>query len=390
MADTVADMQQKRLQSIDFLRGLVMVLMALDHVRDFITGVPFNPSDLTQTDSAYFLTRWITHFCAPVFIFLAGTSVGLIAANRSKLDLTKFLVSRGLWLIFIELTILSFAWTFNFSGFAFVLQVIFVIGLSMLVMAALLWLPAIIILAFGLILVFGHNLLDTGLLPSTNFTKPTPLWHILHAQGYTLDTGIPSMMLYPILPWIGIMPLGYVLAALYQGPTEARRKTLLLLGLGAIGLFILLRATNSYGDPTPWSSQSTALFTIWSFINTQKYPPSLLYLLMTLGPGLIVLAYSERLRGRYVDILVTFGRVPFFFYVLHMYFIHSLALILAEIQGLGWQAAAAPVWRLPTEYGLPLWGSWMVWIAVIAALYPACNWFAGVKARRKDWWLSYL
>lgn len=379
-----------RLKSIDFLRGLIMVIMALDHVRDFITGIPFDPLDLSNTDNAFFATRWITHFCAPLFVLLAGVSVGLMAERKNKKEIAKFLLSRGLWLIFIEVTVVSFAWYFTFEGFGPFLQVIFVIGLSMLILAALIWLPGVAILIISILIITGHNLLDYGIFPAETFSKPVPFWHMLHVRGFTRDLGLPSLMMYPILPWIAVMPLGYLLAKLYTKEAAARQRSLLYIGLGAIALFILLRAINIYGDPQPWSVQNTTVFTIWSFINTQKYPPSLLFLLMTLGPGLIVLSFAERWKGRFFEWMVIFGRVPFFYYVIHLYLIHLLTLAAAELQGLGWHAGAVPIWRFPATYGYDLWVSWVVWVAVVAALYPACRWFANIKATRNNWWLKYL
>ncbi|NVJ99606.1 MAG: DUF1624 domain-containing protein [Alphaproteobacteria bacterium] len=380
-----------RLDSIDFLRGLVMVIMALDHVRDFFTDVRFDPADLSQTDSALFLTRWITHFCAPIFVLLSGLSIGLMAKRLPRVDLCRFLLTRGLWLIFVEVVLVSFGWQFNFGpGFMIALQVIWVIGFSMLVMAALVWLPFWAIVGFGVLVVFGHNLLDYGLLPPKDWTSASPFWTIIHNQGYTLDFGVPTLMLYPILPWIGVMPLGYGLAYLYQMSAGRRQALLLRTGLSMIAGFILLRLLNGYGNPSPWSSQDSMLFTVWSFLNTSKYPPSLSFLLMTLGPGLMILALAEKWQGRFVGWMVTLGRVPFFYYLAHIYLVHSLALIAAEIQGISWQSIATGFWQLPKGYGFSIEIVWLVWIAVVVALYPACKWFAGFKARRKDWWLSYL
>lgn len=384
------DTRAHRHTSIDFLRGLVMVIMALDHVRDFFTEVRFDPADLSQTDSALFLTRWITHFCAPVFVLLAGVSAGMMATRKSKPELSRFLLSRGLWLIFIEITVVAFAWQFTVP-WAFPLQVIWVIGISMIALAGIIWLPTWAILTFGAIVVLGHNLLDYGLFPMTDFTRPVPFWRIIHASGFTLDLGIPTLMLYPIIPWVGLMPLGYLLAKLYlHMETEARQKWLIRGGLAIIALFVALRAIGLYGDPQPWSEQKDGLFTLWSFLNTLKYPPSLLFLMMTLGPGLLLLGLAERWRGRLYDVFVTFGRVPFFYYILHLYLIHLIALVAAEMQGIGWQALLTPFWQLPQGYGFPLWVAWLVWVGVVVALYPLCRWFAGLKARRKDWWLSYL
>jgi len=380
----------QRLSSIDFLRGLVIVIMALDHTRDYFNIINFDPSDLTKADPWLFLTRWITHFCAPVFVFLAGTSIGLMQATKSRAALCKFLVVRGLWLIFVEAVIITYGWAFNF-GFI-TMQVIAVLGVSMLVMAALIWTPRWFIATFGFLIVFGHNILDYGFFPPADIGTPVPLWHALHNTIFTLDLGWPTYFAYPALPWIGVMPLGYLAASLYAPgyKPEVRQKTLVKIGVGATVLFLLLRSSNLYGDPAPWQSGDNSLITALSFMNTQKYPPSLLYLAMTLGPALIVLAFAEKWRGRLFDAFVTLGRVPFFFYVVHIYIIHLASMALAEFQGIGWQALAGGFWMAPANYGLTLGGAWVVWALIVVGLYPACRWFAGVKARRKDWWLSYL
>ncbi len=383
------DRRAYRLNSIDFLRGLVMVIMALDHVRDFFTDARFDPADLTQTDSALFLTRWVTHFCAPIFVLLSGVSAGLMAERKSKRELSLFLATRGLWLIVIEATLVSFSWQFTF-GFAVILQVIWAIGVSMLLLSLLVHLPLWAIAGFGAIVVLGHNILDYGLFPPQDWSRPAPFWHGLHVGAFTLDFGLPAVMAYPLLPWVGLMPLGFLLARVYRMDTAARQQLLIRLGLGCTLAFLVLRAFNGYGNPSPWSVQDSGAFTVWSFLNTTKYPPSLAYLLMTLGPGLLVLAYAERWRGRFVDWMVTFGKVPFFYYLAHLYLGHLLALVAAELMGFGWRTVAAPMWAFPPEYGFSIWIVWLVWIAVVVMLYPACRWFADLKARRKDWWLSYL
>lgn len=380
-----------RLSSIDALRGLVIVLMAVDHTRDFFTNVRFDPEDFTQGGTGLFFTRWITHFCAPIFVLLAGVSAGLMAARKSKKDLSLFLLSRGLWLIFVELTIVSFGWQFNIGpSFVFALQVIWVIGLSMLVMAALVWLPFWTITTFGLTVVLGHNVLDYGLFPAQSWSTPQPLWHMLHNQGFTTDLGVPSLMLYPLLPWIGVMPLGFALAKLYLLPEDQRNAALGRIGLFCLGAFVVLRFLNGYGAPQYWESQSSIWFTVLDFLHTLKYPPSLTFLLMTLGPGLLFLAYADRWHHWTKNALVIFGRVPFFFYIVHIYFIHALALLASEFQGGDYRSLLVGFWQLPQGYGFDLWVVWCFWAVVIAGLYPACKWFSDLKGRRRDWWLSYL
>ncbi|WP_323847140.1 DUF1624 domain-containing protein [Microbulbifer magnicolonia] len=384
-----AQVRAGRLVSVDFARGLVMVLMALDHVRDFTSSARFAPEDLNETSPAYFFTRWITHFCAPLFVLLAGMGAGFMRASRSPRELSIFLFTRGVWLIFIEQTVMSFGWSFvQPQGYAFVLTTLSMIGFCMISMAVFIHLPRLPLLLLSLALIAGHNLLD-GRLPMPEEGAP-PLWYGLHEDIFTRIAGIPLVVVYPLLPWLAVMPLGYLLADLYKQPADSRRRVLTLLGGGAIALFLLLRGFNIYGDPVPWEGQVSFGMTLVSFFNLEKYPPSLLYLLMTLGPGLLLLAWSERLRGPLVDVINTFGRVPFAYYVLHIYIAHLLALGLAQWQGFGWFAAAGGWWTLPEGYGLPLPVVYLVWLAVVALLYPFCRWLAAVKARRRDWWLSYL
>lgn len=403
MQDAV-DKPKARIQSVDFLRGLVIVIMALDHVRDYITDVRFDPLDLEQGDPALFLTRWITHFCAPVFVFLAGTSAGFQRhAGKQGKDLSLFLLTRGFWLIFLELTVVKLGWMFNlqlFIGFHF-LQVIWVIGVSMIALAALVWLPLRVIAAIGVVMVFGHNLLapiDAEVMSRLSQSGPLPsassfsdaLWMFAHVQGAFSVGPTTAIMAYPAVPWIGVMALGYVFAELYRQDEARRQRLMLMLGVGATALFFVLRAINVYGDPSPWAVQDSAVNTILSFLNTAKYPPSLLFLLMTLGPALVILALSERWRGKLFDVFITFGRVPLFFYVIHIYAAHLAAVILASIQGYGPGTAMTFFIFFPPEYGLGLWGVYAIWIAIVVALYFPSRWFAGVKKRSKAWWMSYF
>ena len=368
-----------RLDSIDLLRGLVMVLMALDHARDYFTAVRFDPLDLTQTSPGLFLTRWITHFCAPVFVFLAGTSAYLVSLRRSRSELSRLLWTRGLWLIFLEVVVINFAWTFE-PGFF--LQVIWVIGCSMLILSLLVHLPVWVIGAFGVVMIAGHNLLD-GIAP-TAFGAWAPLWHLLHVQGE-----IPiGYLLYPLIPWCGVMAAGYAFGVVYTLDATVRRRILLGLGCGLIAFFSILRGINVYGDPHPWSAQSTPLLTLLSFIKVEKYPPSLLYLLATLGPAMLLLAWFENLRGEVAAGLTTIGRVPLFFYVAHILLIHLLAGVTAATMGFG--TGLLKGWPEIPHWGFALPGVYLIWAGVVLALYPACRWFAAVKRRRNDWWLSYL
>jgi uncharacterized membrane protein len=400
-----------RIDSIDVLRGLVMIWMMLDHTRDFVHFSAFtvNPTDLTQTNTALFLTRWITHFCAPVFVFLAGTSIYLqLTRGKSKGSLSKFLLTRGLWLIVLEFTVVRFGVCFNLDySFLAGLQVIWVIGVSMILMAGLIHLPLLINAAIGLILIAGHNLLDGVQVTSWRGPgTPVPsffekLWIVLHQpfEAFPLLGDRVLFLVYPLVPWVGVMAVGYAFGWVYRQDAARRRKLLLLLGATTIALFVLVRFTNLYGDPSPWARQQGVGFTILSFVNTTKYPPSLLFLLMTLGPAFLVLVLFEQagvgngLLGRLRDALVTFGRVPLFFYLLQWPAAHLISI--------GVHAAVGkPVrWlfrnpldfeNVPANIGFDLWAVYACWLVGVALLYPLCKWFAGVKQRRKDWWLSYL
>ncbi len=399
-----AQKAKSRIQSVDFLRGLVIAIMALDHVRDFVSNVRFDPLDLEQTDPALFLTRWITHFCAPVFIFLAGTSAGFQAqAGKQGKDLSIFLLKRGVWLIFLELTVVKLAWMFNlqlFVGMHF-LQVIWAIGISMIALAGLIWLPKRVIAAIGVIMVAGHHLLapiDAAVMAGLSQGGPFPsatsisdaLWLILHIPG-----GIPvgptlAFTAYPVIPWIGVMALGYVFADIYLREDTQRQSLLMKMGIGAVILFLAMRGINMYGDPTPWVGQDSIVKSILSFLNVTKYPPSFLFLLMTLGPALMILSVAERWQGKAFNVFVTFGRVPLFFYVIHLYAAHLAAVFLATVQGYGPGMAMTFFIFYPPEYGVGLLGVYVFWIAIVVALYFPSRWFAGVKKRSNKWWVSYL
>jgi uncharacterized membrane protein len=369
-----------------------MVLMALDHVRDYIWAPRFDPLDLSQTTAAWFLVRWVTHFCAPVFIFLAGTSAFLLESRGMERGrLTRWLLSRGLWLVFAEFTFIAFAWDFNLRN-SYVIglrpAVIWTLGVSMMVLALLVHLPRWAVGAFGLVMVLGHNLLD-GVSPE-QFGAWAPLWMLLHKQAPTEVWGLKVFVAYPLVPWIGVMALGYVFGPLLLRPAEQRHRWLVRLGLGMTVAFVALRALGVYGEPKPWSEQASALFTALAFLDNTKYPPSLLYLLMTLGPAMLVLASLERVRGKLAEALAVFGRVPFFYYVVHVYLIHSLAVGLGVLQGFPALALCDMFFLLPQGYGLGLAGVLAVWVGVVLALYWPCRWFDRVKRTRRSAWLSYL
>ena len=363
----------------------MIVLMALDHVRDYFTGVRFSPLDLTQTDPALFLTRWITHFCAPTFIFLAGVSAWLVSRRCTRSELTRFLLTRGLWLVFLEFTVVTLAWTFNLRyDLGLFLQVLWAIGVSMMVLALLVRVPLPWIGAFAVVMIAGHNLLD-GIEPAT-FGALAPLWAVLHVQ-MPIPVGFVH---YPLIPWVGVMALGYVLGGVFELEPARRRRVLLVLGSGMIAVFIALRLANGYGDPHPWAPQSSAMLTLLSFLNVHKYPPSLLYLLVTLGPALLLLVWFESARGALANLLEVFGRVPLFFYVLHIALAHALAGVVALLAGHGMSVLTGFFFDFPPTWGYGLPVVYAAWLVVLALLYPLCRWFADLKRRRNDWWLSYL
>jgi uncharacterized membrane protein len=379
-----------RLTSIDMLRGLVMVIMALDHVRDMLTSPRAEMLDFGDAGAPLFFTRWVTHLCAPTFVLLAGVSAYLYGAKSgSRRELFRFLVTRGAWLVFVELTIVSFAWNFNIGPQSVtILQVIWAIGASMIVLALLIWLPLPAIAGVGLAMVLGHNLLD-AIQPSAE--SASAAWHLLHIQGFLILGGAPVAFVgYPLVPWIGVMALGYAIGPIFVGASPDRARRLMGAGLLMVLAFLALRAPGLYGEPGPWQSHGAFVSTLVDFLDTTKYPPSLQFLLMTLGPALLLLGAFERVSGRIADALVLVGRVPFFFYVAHLYVIHGVALAVGAAQGFSVSEIAVAFIAYPAGFGIGLAGVYLAWIAIVLALFPACRWFAGVKARRSEWWLSYL
>jgi uncharacterized membrane protein len=383
-----------RLVSIDLLRGLVMVLMVLDHVRDFFSNAPFDPTDLRQTTAAYFLTRWVTHFCAPVFLLLAGTGAYLqTARGRTRPELSRFLLTRGLWLVVLELTFVHFGWTFQVLHTQFIGAVIWVIGWCMVVLAGLIYLPVGTVTLIGVSMILLHNLTDG--IPAAKFGPLKILWAVLHTgEPVHLFGDVELRASYPLIPWAGVMAVGYGLGQLYQFDAARRGKWLLALGTALTAGFVLVRATNFYGDASHWSTQRSFLFTLFSFLNCTKYPPSLCYLLMTLGPAMLLLKWFERGAGVIARPLLAFGRAPLFFYLVHLPLIHGLAAFLAWMRPdpahLHWLLHNSPFADRPVGYGFDLWVVYLIWLAVIITLYPVCRRFADWKHRSRMAWLSYL
>lgn len=368
-----------------------MILMALDHTRDFF-GIPGqNPTNLASASAALFLTRWITHFCAPVFFLLTGTGSYLALRRRSPGELSWFLLTRGLWLIFLDLVLARcLAYQFNFDYRVTMLLVLWALGWAMITLAALVRLPVSVVTAFGVVLVAGHNLFD-------RVSSASPLWSILHRPGFVLNTPEHAVFVaYPLIPWIGVTAIGYGLGRIYDWDADHRRSFLLRLGTALSLGFLVLRGLNVYGDPARWAPQKSAAFTALSFLNTTKYPPSLLFLLMTLGPALIFLALVDRHTPQVLRPALTIGRVPLFYYLLHFALIHLLAVATCFLRygSAHWMTESPDLGHYPFSpppgWGFSLPVVYLAWAFVVLAMYPLCRWFAALKARRSEAWLSYL
>lgn len=381
-----------RLDMVDALRGLVIALMVLDHVRDYFhwQAFVFSPTDLAKTTPLLFATRWVTHLCAPSFVLLAGVSIFLQQAGGAypRPAQSRFLLGRGLWLIVLELTVIVFG--FNFVWPFLFLQVIWAIGVGMVAMAALIWLPRTAVLALGIVIIAGHGLL-AGFDPS-RWGALAPLWTLAMRPGAV--PGLEGFVAYPALPWVGILCLGYGLGPLFLFDAPRRRRVVAALALAMLAAFAILRAGTGFGDPSAWQRQADPLFDAMAFVNVSKYPPSLLYALVTLGVSLLAMLALEHCAGWLRRVLLAFGRTPLFTYLLHIYLVHGLALLVGVASGI---PAAVFVGILgnagriaESGWGVSLPAVFGLWLGVLAALYPLSRWFAGVKARRRDRWLSYL
>jgi uncharacterized membrane protein len=387
----MAQPSRLRLESVDLVRGVIMILMALDHTRDFFGNAGQNPTDMATTTPALFFTRWITHFCAPVFFLLTGTGAFLARRRKSVAELSRFLFTRGLWLIFLELTVVRcLGYQFNFDYQTTLLLVLWALGWSMIALALLVRLPTAVVTVIGVVMIAGHNLLDGR-------TPANALWAILHGPGFVLNTpGRVVFASYALIPWIGVTAVGFGLGQVFGWDRERRRAFLLKLGLGMILAFLAIRGLNIYGDPSRWSAQPTTLFTVLSFLNTTKYPPSLLFLLMTLGPAMLFLRAVDGGTPKLLRPALVFGRVPLFYFVLHFTLIHLLAVItcLVRYGSAHWMFESPDLANYPFTqppgwgYSLPV--VYLVWAVVVVAMYLPCRWFAALKQRRSDAWLSYL
>lgn len=379
-----------------------MIIMALDHVRDFIhrnSMLSQSPTDLATTTPILFLTRWITHFCAPVFVFTAGLGAFFWwQRGRTKGQLSTFLLTRGAWLVFLELTVMRLAYNFDFAqSYPVLLIVLWALGACMIVLAALIWLPIPALAVLSVATIALHNLFDG--VQASSFNGAAPLWNVIHQQGAFAWGGTLVVVAYPIVPWAAVMALGFYFGPLFQMEPAKRQRYFLRIGAGATIAFLVVRGLNVYGDPSPWTTQRSFTYTILSFLNTTKYPPSLAFLLMTLGPALVALALLDRRSFKPSNPVIVFGRVPLFFFVTHFYAAHVAAAVLALVRygSAAWAfifhpvpSMGGPLKLYPSGFGYDLWVVYVVWAVIVIGLYPACRWFASVKARRKDWWLSYL
>ena len=390
-----------RLTPIDALRGLVMVIMALDHTRDFLSAdaMNFSPETLARTTPAIFLTRWVTHICAPVFLLTAGMAARLrMERGATAAAMSRYLVTRGIWLIVVELTVMRLAMNYSLDlRYPVLLIILWALGWSMIGLAALLHLPATAVGVVGLTIIVLHNALDG--VQAAQFGAFAWLWHVLHQPGVIRVGDITAVTGYPVLPWIGVMATGFWAAAIYRWEAARRLRTLRIAGLAAIAGFLALRLLNGYGDPSPWSAQASPAMTLVSFLNTSKYPPSLMFLLMALGPAAWLLASLERASLSDRHPFVVFGRVPFAYYVVHFWILHLVASAATFVRY--GSAAWAFFWHplpsmggardmFPADLGFSLPVVILAWILLVAALYPGGLWLSRVKARRRDWWLGYL
>lgn len=389
----------KRIESIDLLRGLVMIIMALDHTRDFFHKEAFtaDPLDPATTTPILYFTRWITHFCAPTFVFLSGLSAWLQSQRKTKKELSRFLITRGLWLILLEVTVITLGITADIHYGTFILQTIWSIGISMVILGLVIWLPYAAILSIGLLIVFGHNTLDYA--EAARQGNVPVWWNFLHLPTFlslSPDRGIG--VFYPFLSWAGLMIVGYCCGKIFTEKEPAvRNKILLWMGVGSLVFFTVLRFTNSYGDPGTWSQQSNGIRTFFSFMNVQKYPPSLLFMCATIGGSLIFLALVKNTQqGRLARIIKVYGRVPFFYYILHFYLLHIISITVYLSWGHTMAEGIKGVPGLPFKFVVPgegydIWVVYLIWLAVVAALYPICKWYDNYKMNHKEkWWLSYL
>ncbi len=386
----------KRISSIDFTRGLVMIIMVLDHVRDLmhVDSVTITPTDLSKTTAAVFLTRFVTHFCAPIFVFLAGTSAFLSLQNATNLKKNKeFLLKRGVWLILLEFTVVNFGVWFDLGFHLYLFQVIAAIGFGFVALSFLSRLSPKVIGGIGLFIIASHNILPLIPIEQSSILK-TILTPLFSTTAIPLTANTVLVMGYPPIPWIGILLVGFCFGMLFNRPQQERKSIFLKIGLGSIALFFVLRFINVYGDPVPWSAQKNGLFTALSFINVSKYPPSLIFSLLTLGAMFLILSFAERIENRFTNFVSVYGKTPLFFYLIHWYIIHPLLILILFTQGVSWAEMdfASGNFGRPkgVESGLCLGAIYLIWIAVVVLLYYPCKRYWTYKADQKSKWLKYI
>jgi uncharacterized membrane protein len=386
----------KRIFSIDFTRGVVMIIMALDHVRDLmhINSIAQSPTDLSTTTPILFFTRWITYLCAPIFVFLAGTSAYISSKNKNNfLQIKKFLLKRGVWLVLLEFTVVNFGLFFDLGFHTFIFEVIAAIGFGFIILSLLLNSSLKTIGIIGLTIIFGHNLLS--LIPFSKASVVQVILNALFSPGaFPVTAHTIFVMAYPPIPWLGIMLVGFASGGFFELAVENRKRLFAKIGTGTLFLFAVIRFINIYGDPVPWSSQKNGLYTFLSFLNVTKYPPSLLFCLLTLGAMFLILALAETIKGKVSNIVSVYGKVPLFYFLVHFYLIHITMIILMLIQGFTWPQMdfASGTFGRPkgVESGIGLWAVYITWITIVLVLYKPCLWFGRYKAQHKHWWLKYL
>jgi uncharacterized membrane protein len=384
---------KERIHSIDIVRGLIMIIMTLDHCRDFLHIPGPSPLNMQTTTVVLFFTRWVTHFCAPTFVFLSGTSAFLAGQRRSKKELSGFLLKRGAWLILSDMLIISFLFTFDPLYHVVVLEVLWAIGFGMIILALLIHMPVRVIAITGLIIVLGHNVLDYVQLPENGLTgQLIKLFVSATAAIIPLGGSRMVVVLYAVIPWAGIMLLGYAFGAVYKTGfnSERRKRILLISGISLTILFIVLRLVNHYGNPAAWTVQRNAAHTLLSFLNATKQPPSLLFVSMTLGPVLILLSFAEQFRGRFASFCRVYGNAPYFYFIMHLCLIRIINIALIVLGGLPIKFDGYPLVWQADGFGYPLWAVYLFWFAVVAALYFPCKWYGNYKRNHTQWWLSYI
>ncbi|MDB5288244.1 MAG: putative rane protein [Mucilaginibacter sp.] len=384
---------KERIHAVDIIRGLIMVIMTLDHSRDFLHYPGPSPVNMHTTTVILFFTRWITHYCAPTFVFLSGVSAFLAGQSRTKKELSHFLLKRGAWLILSDLLIISLLFSLDLQYHMLVLEVLWVIGFGMVILALLISAPRAVIAVIALLILFGHNALDYVRPPKNGITGIL-CTIFLTARGAIIPLSAHRSIaeLYAVIPWTGALLLGYVFGKLYQTGADARKrqKVLLVCGLSFMGVFILLRMVNHYGDPAPWSVQRNAAHTLLSFLNTTKQTPSLLFFSMTLGPVMVLLALAEKFNNRVTAFFEVYGNVPYFYFIGHLCLLRVMNILLIGVKGLPFKSDGNPfVWQAQ-GFGFPLWAVYLFWLSVVAAFYFPCKWYGNYKRAHRRWWLSYL